>query len=136
VESAKQAAIQTDPTGVFLLALKPEFIRIRINFLRRCIMKSGGFKLQNFETCNLPEPVASAFDRLFGHLVGTHYKPVLYCATQQVNGVNHLIICEITKVTNPPVKSLQTVLMNIPINDLKGEKATMVAFDPNVIVEE
>ncbi|WP_302738141.1 hypothetical protein [uncultured Desulfovibrio sp.] len=99
-------------------------------------MKSGGFKLQNFETCNLPEPVASAFDRLFGHLVGTHYKPVLYCATQQVNGVNHLIICEITKVTNPPVKSLQTVLMNIPINDLKGEKATMVAFDPNVIVEE
>lgn len=99
-------------------------------------MKLGGFKLQNFEGCSLPEPVASAFGMLFGRLEGAHYKPVLYCATQQVNGVNHLILCEITAVTHPPKKSLQTVLINIPFDDIKGEKAKKVPFEPQIIVEE
>lgn len=99
-------------------------------------MKCGGFVLQNFETCILPQPLANAFNRLFGGLAGAGCQPVLYCATQAVNGVNHLILCQVTKTTNPPKKSLQTVVINIPSDDSDGEKATKVFFEPEVIVEE
>lgn len=99
-------------------------------------MKTGGYKLQDFQACTLPQPVASAFTKLFGNLEGASYKPVLYCATQLANGFNHLILCEITKITNPPIKSLETVVINIPAEDIGGGKATHVLYEPKVIVEE
>lgn len=97
-------------------------------------MKVGGYMLQDFERCDLPKPLANAFDKLFDGRMGGGYKPVLYCATQVVNGINHLILCEVAKTTNPPIKSLETVVINIPFDDETGEKAEQVFFEPQVIV--
>lgn len=99
-------------------------------------MKAGGYRLNDFDACNLPENVATAFTKVIGSMHGAQYKAVLYLGSQLVNGVNHLLLCEVTKATNPPVRSLEIVAINIPFDDPTGKRATTAPFEPHIIIEE
>lgn len=55
----------------------------------------GKIQLKNFEACKLPQKAASAFSILEG-LDGASYKPLIYGAEQEVKGVNHWFIAEMT----------------------------------------
>lgn len=58
----------------------------------------GGWEITkdalNSSACNLPQQVASAFSKVTMELVGAKYEPLLYLATQVVNGTNHMILCK------------------------------------------
>ncbi|MDP4094134.1 MAG: hypothetical protein Q8920_12315, partial [Bacillota bacterium] len=69
----------------------------------------GGWKYQEMQACNLPEPVATAFSKAFAGFVGVIYVPVLYVASQLVAGTNYCIICKTTTVTNPPMEGCKVV---------------------------
>lgn len=71
---------------------------------------------QNYPTCNLPEQVASAFSKVTMDLVGAKYEPLMYLATQVVNGTNHMILCRQTLSDSDHTVRLSTMIVNIPTN--------------------
>lgn len=73
---------------------------------------SGAWNLADMEAVKLPTEVADAFNAVTENMVGAGYVPVLYCGTQVVHGVNYMIICKQTLVTNPPVEHLITMIIN------------------------
>lgn len=73
---------------------------------------TGTWKLANMEATNLPQKAATAFTDVTSGLVGAGYVPVLYCGEQLVHGINYMIICKQTLVTNPPVEHLVTMIIN------------------------
>lgn len=75
-------------------------------------MMMGAWKLADMEAANLPEMVATAFNDVTKGLVGAGYIPVLYCGDQVVHGINYMIICKQTIVTNPPAEHLVTMVIN------------------------
>jgi len=77
----------------------------------------GGWKYQDMQACNLPQPVATAFSKAFEGFVGVSYVPVLYVASQLVAGTNYCIICKTTTVTNPPILGCKVVYIYA---DLQG----------------
>lgn len=77
----------------------------------------GGWAYQDMPACNLPQPVATAFNKAFEGLVGVRYVPVLYVASQLVAGNNYCIICKSTTVTNPPSRGCKIVYIYA---DLEG----------------
>lgn len=89
-------------------------------------MLPGGWKLAPMSPCDLPQNVATGFTQLFGDVEGATYTPVLYCGTQVVNGVNHMIICRQTLVTLTEDEHLVKVIINESPN---AEKWTLVLID-------
>ncbi len=89
-------------------------------------MLSGGWKLAPMDPCDLPQNVATGFTQLLGELEGANYTPVLYCGTQVVNGVNHMIICRQTLVTPTTDEHLVKVIINESPN---AGKWTLVLID-------
>lgn len=75
-------------------------------------MMMGAWKLADMEAAKLPQEVATAFTDVTKGLVGAGYIPVLYCGEQVVHGINYMIICKQTLVTNPPVEHLVTMVIN------------------------
>ncbi len=88
-------------------------------------MLPGGWNLAPMSPCNLPENVATGFAQLFGNMEGAAYTPVLYCGTQVVNGINHMIICRQTLVT--PTKDEH--LVKVIINESPNAGWTLVLID-------
>ena len=90
----------------------------------------GGWTLVMQSAEKLPQPLASAFGKLFGDSkFGGSYTAEYYVATQPVNGINHMLIVERTKLISggKTVKDFATVVINIPAGDIRGEKATIVS---------
>lgn len=74
--------------------------------------KAGGWKLAKMEPCMLPEDVASGFCSVMENMVGASYVPVLYCAAQLVNGMNHMLICKQTLSTAGAEENLAKVILH------------------------
>ncbi len=68
----------------------------------------------SYSTCNLPEMVASAFSQVTMDLVGAKYEPLMYLATQVVNGTNHMILCRETLSDAAHTVKISTIILNIP----------------------
>ena len=77
----------------------------------------------------LPQGLASAFFTLYGEKLGATYVPVYYVGTQIVNGVNHKLIAECTKLVSggKKVKDFVIVTINIPPNSIGGKGAKVVS---------
>lgn len=79
---------------------------------------SGGWLITkdalNYPTCNLPEQVASAFSKVTMDLIGAKYEPLMYLATQVVNGTNHMILCRETLSDANHTVKVSTMVLNIP----------------------
>lgn len=81
----------------------------------------GAWNFDVLKPCNLPEKVASGFSQVFGKLKGVDYIPVLYCGTQVVHGVNHMIICKSRIVYPDAVTRLVKVILNeIPEDEINS----------------
>ncbi|MDK2968327.1 hypothetical protein [Lacrimispora sp.] len=72
----------------------------------------GNWVLEEFTPCDLPQEVASGFTDVMNEMVGAHYIPLLYAATQLVAGKNYMIICESSLVAADPVRSLVAVYLH------------------------
>lgn len=80
----------------------------------------GGWEIteaaKNYPTCNLPEQVASAFSKVTMNLVGGKFEPLMYLATQVVNGTNHMILCRQILSDLEHTVRISTMIVNIPTN--------------------
>lgn len=72
----------------------------------------GGWNILKMEPCNLPQKLATGFAKVVGDIDGASYEPLLYCATQIVNGTNHMLICKQTLVTNPPSENIVKMILH------------------------
>lgn len=89
----------------------------------------GAFNFDVLKPCGLPEKVASGFTEVFSHLAGADYIPVLYCGTQTVHGVNHMIICKM-KVCHPEAEEhLAKVILNEQPEDEIKSKWSIVSIE-------
>ncbi len=91
---------------------------------------AGGWAItteaKNYPNCDLPEPVASAFSQATMYLEGARYEPLMYLATQVVNGTNHMILCRQTVVSVKSIVKIVKMVLNIPaVGDPQ-----IVTFDP------
>ena len=82
----------------------------------------GKIKLVPFEEMiikdRMPQSVASAWAAIKNSdLVGVDYTPLLYCAEQDVKGVNHWFICGQTLITHPPTRRL----VKLAVNEFDGK---------------
>lgn len=73
---------------------------------------AGAWNFDVLKACELPQEVASGFTEVFSKFEGADYMPVLYCGTQVVHGLNHMIICK-TRICHPDaVDRLTKVILN------------------------
>lgn len=70
----------------------------------------------NYPSCNLPEQAASAFTQVTVDLIGAKYEPLMYLATQVVNGINHMILCRQTLSDAEHTVKIVKMVLNIPAN--------------------
>lgn len=89
----------------------------------------GGWALKLRKADRLPQDVATAFGNLFGNNLGATYVPAYYVATELVNGTNHKLIAEVTKLVSKGkfVKNFSVVTINIPAGSVGGKGATKVS---------
>ena len=89
----------------------------------------GGWTLKLEKAEKLPQPLATAVDKIFGQKTCCSYVPVYYVGTQVVNGINHKLIFERNMLVSggKTIKDFAVVTINIPAGDVRGEKATKVS---------
>ena len=82
----------------------------------------GGFNFDVLQPCALPEKVATGFTEVFSKHLGADYTPVLYCGTQTVHGVNHMIICKM-RICHPeaPDKLAKVILNQLPDDEINSK---------------
>jgi formate-dependent nitrite reductase membrane component NrfD len=73
---------------------------------------TGGWRILDIKACDLPEKVASGFSEVFAGMVGATYIPVVYCATQVVAGINHMILCKQTLATKDTSEAIVKVILH------------------------
>lgn len=83
-------------------------------------MNIGGWDYSVVGACKLPEKVATGFNEAFSSLLGATYTPALYCGTQIVHGVNHMIICKVKFATQGSSDALMKVMLNEVENEGKS----------------
>ena len=85
-------------------------------------MMAGAFNFDVLKPCSLPEKVATGYSEVFSHLLGADYTPVLYCGTQVVHGINHMIICKMRVCHPDATEKLAKVILNeLPEDEIKGK---------------
>ena len=90
----------------------------------------GGWTLKMRKADRLPQDVASAFYDVFdSKKLGVTYVPAYYLAAQLVNGMNHKLIAERTKLVSKgkQIKDFAVVTLNIPAGSIGGKGATKVS---------
>ena len=89
----------------------------------------GGWILKLRSANRLPQDVATAFGNLFSDKLGATYTPEYYVATQPVNGMNHKLIAERTKLVSKGkfIKDFAVITINIPAGSVGGKGATKVS---------
>ncbi len=76
----------------------------------------GGWVLtENMQSDGLPEKLASAWAEVM-NLTGAEYLPVLYVGTQLVNGMNHMVVCRQTLITQDNETHLVKVVLNCSLS--------------------
>lgn len=82
----------------------------------------GGWVIEDLKACNLPQKIATGFVQVMEGFVGASYIPVSYCASQLVNGTNHLLICKQTLSTSPSIEHIvaMTLHQSLPTDGLVG----------------
>lgn len=60
----------------------------------------------------LPQKVASAFDELFGEMVGAQYGLIAYLGSKVVSGTNHAILATQTMITGNDVHNVVLIVLN------------------------
>lgn len=90
----------------------------------------GGFNFDVLRRCDLPQKVVTGYDEVFGNLLGADYTPVLYCGTQLVHGINHMLICKV-KVCHPDAveKLVKVILNELPVDELKSNWSIVSIVD-------
>lgn len=96
------------------------------------MIKEGGWVVPEMEACNLPQDVASGFYKVMEGWEGAVYVPVLYCGTQVVNGINHMLICQETMITAEPIKGLAKVVLHHE-RDAKPDDGWSILYIKNII---
>ena len=88
----------------------------------------GGWTLKLTKADNLPQPLATAFGKLYTEKFGGSYQPVYYVGTQVVNGTNYMLIAERSKQISggKSIKDFAIIVINIPAGDVRAEKASKV----------
>ncbi len=81
---------------------------------------AGAWRFEEMEPCKLPQRVEIAFKEATEGLVGMSYTPVLYVASQIVNGMNYCIICKTVMETNPPKEGCKKVVIYQPLDEGKA----------------
>lgn len=82
----------------------------------------GAWDFSTLKACNLPEKVATGFSEVFSHLYGADYTPVLYCGSQLVHGINHMIICKMKICYPDAIEKLAKVVINeVPKTELESQ---------------
>lgn len=71
----------------------------------------GKIKFENFKVAEMPQEAASAWSAV-ENSVGAGYKPVLYVGSQEVKGINHWFIAEITYMVSTPYSELAVIAVN------------------------
>lgn len=89
----------------------------------------GAWNYDVLKSCNLPEKVATGFSSVFASFVGADYTPVLYCGTQVVHGVNHMIICKSRICHKDAVDRLTKVILNEVPEDEINSKWSIVSIE-------
>lgn len=89
----------------------------------------GAWNFEVLKAGNLPEKVATGFSEVFSKVLGADYTPVLYCGTQVVCGINHMIICKM-KVCHPDAaEELVKVVLNEIMEDEIKSKWSIVSIE-------
>lgn len=75
----------------------------------------GKLELAEFDELDMrfiPDDARVAWQTATAGLIGASYKPITYCGSQVVHGVNHFFIAEQTLIINPPVRRVVLVIIN------------------------
>jgi hypothetical protein len=86
----------------------------------------GGWDLCSVPANTLPEQVATAVVAINMNLFGASYYPIRLVGTQVVNGTNYLLIAKEVQATQTKNTNIVMLTINIPADDITGEKATIV----------
>lgn len=92
-------------------------------------MTVGGWELVDMKACDLPEKVASGFAEIMSTWEGADLTPVLYCGTQTVNGVNHMIICRENLVVQGTCEKLVKVIVHEDAADESKSNFSILTID-------
>ena len=74
----------------------------------------GKIKLEEFKgLTEMPQKAASAWSGAgFENLVGANYKPLIYCGSQVVKGINHWFIAELTVPYSSEIRKIVLLAIN------------------------
>lgn len=100
---------------------------------------AGGWTIpEAYSVVELPEEAAAAFAKASEGFLGNKLEPIAYLGNQVVAGMNYAVLCRSTLTTNPPVSSIQLVIVSVDTegNATFGEIRTIHAADYTAVAEE
>ena len=86
----------------------------------------GGWDLVNVPADKLPQRLATAIVAVNMNLFGASYLPIRLVGTQVVNGMNYMVLCKQTLVTEHKTTNIVLAIINVPAGDITGKNATLV----------
>ena len=92
-------------------------------------MIPGGYKIKVHAGSNLPQKVASGFEKVFEGMTGATYNPIAYLGNQVVNGINHAILCEQVLTTATDDRNIVILILNEKPGDVTGESISIVEIN-------
>ena len=95
---------------------------------------SGGWAINEEGSAELPEEVKKAFDSVTSELMGTELEPVAYVGSQVVAGMNYMVLCRATTVTENPVTNYQMLVMYVDLEG-KAKLNALTDFDVTKYIE-
>jgi len=72
----------------------------------------GAYNIHVVPGAKLPQKVASAFDEIFGKMVGASYGIIAYLGSKIVSGTNHAILATQVMVTGNDVHNVVLIVLN------------------------
>ncbi len=77
--------------------------------MRKSILNNWTMHTDQAGCCELPKDVADAFSEAIEGFVSMQFKPVLYVASKEQNGMYYSIICKTTELSDSQRQDLKTV---------------------------
>lgn len=94
--------------------------------------KLGGYKIANHSAHQLPQDLATGFDKLTEKIIGVSYEPIWYLGSQIVNGTNHLLICRQTRTDKDSTQKIVALVVNISTD---GIPSIVEVIDDSDLIE-
>ena len=80
---------------------------------------------------NMPQKVASGFDKVFEGWTGAKYVPIAYLGSKQVeNGINHALLVEQNLITAQDVHSIVLLILHDKVGDADGSQLNVAEIKP------